>query len=162
MDGFYNEVEQRIVRIFNTYMEMQRRQHEYCPGILLYPSEIHAIECIALTNPINITELARALGMTKGGISKCVVKLEKLGLVRRYKYIRNQKEVYLHLTGAGVDAFHGHEQYHAGMDRAMAAYGDQLCQEQGEEILKFLDIYSEQMNGLLEQSVEPARHKKGE
>lgn len=149
MGEFFHEIEKRMVCIFNSYTEMQHRQQEYCPGALLYPSEIHAIECIALTNPINMTELSRMLGMTKGGVSKCIVKLEKLALVRRYKYIKNQKEVYLHLTELGLEAFHGHQRYHQGMDEAVKAYGKRLTKEQGAEILRFLDIYLSQMQGLL-------------
>lgn len=148
MNGFYEEVESRMVRILNTYTEMQRRCYEYCPGVALHPSEIHAIECIALTNPINITELSRILEMSKGGVSKCVNKLEKLGLVRRYKYMRNQKEVYLHLTERGVEAFKGHKAYHRRMVKAIEEYGVQLTKEQGTEILRFLDTYLEQMTQL--------------
>lgn len=162
MSGFNEEVERRFVRIFNAYTEMQRRRHEYYPGICLYPSEIHAIECVALTNPINITELSRMLGMTKGGASKCVVKLEKMGLVRRYQYVKNQKEIYLHLTELGVHAFHGHQKYHQGMDQAMETYGEALTKEQGDEILSFLDTYLLQMQGLLTQPGGTLVKQKGE
>ncbi len=162
MYEFYNEVEKQVVRIFNCYSELQRRQYEYSPGARLYPSEIHAIECIALTNPINVTELSRMLGMTKGGVSKCVGKLEKMGLVRRYKYVRNQKEVYLHLTEQGLAAFQGHQDYHQGMNQAMEAYGEGLTQEQGEEILRFLNTYLEQMQGLLAKSSGQPNEEKGE
>ncbi len=161
MKDFYEAVEERFVRILNTYTELQRKKHEYFPGVALYPSEIHAIECIALTSPLNITELAKALGMTKGGASKCVDKLEKMGLVRRYKYMRNQKEVYLHLTELGVEAFHGHEEYHRGMVQAMNTYGEQISQGQGEEILRFMDTYLEQMR-LLNGTCETEKCKKGE
>lgn len=162
MDGFYDAVESRIVRILNTYTEMQRKSYEYCPGVVLHPSEIHAIECIALTNPINITELSRILEMSKGGVSKCVDKLEKLGLVRRYKYMRNQKEVYLHLTELGVEAFKGHESYHRGMVSAVEEYGHQLTKEQGKEILRFLDMYLEQMTQLSKGASQAASSEKGE
>ncbi|WP_209341480.1 MarR family transcriptional regulator [Flavonifractor sp. AGMB03687] len=162
MDSFYGEIETRFVRIFNTYAEMQRNRHEYCPGVALTPLEIHAIERIAITNPINITELSLALDMTKGGVSKCVDRLEKLGLVRRYKYMRNQKEVYLHLTEQGVDAFHGHERYHRVADQVIIDYGKQLSPETQDEILGFLDMYLKQMNILLNQPNETTSNEKGE
>ncbi len=105
MEQFYEKTEQRFISIFNVYAELLRKQYEYCPGILLYPSEIHVLRCIAMSSTINMTELSNLTGMTRGGVSKCIVKLEKMELVRRYKYIKNQKEIYLHLTEKGLEAF---------------------------------------------------------
>ena len=114
----------------------------------LYPSEIHAIECIAATRALNLTELSNQLGLTKGAVSKSVGKLEKIGLLRRYKYVSNQKEVYFHLTELGVQAYEGHKRYHEAMDRVMEQYGEAVSKEKGEEILHFLQLYLEQMQTL--------------
>lgn len=148
MENFYQKTEEIIVRLFNCYANLQRSQHEYYPGVKLYPSEIHAIECIATTRAINLTELSNQLGLTKGAVSKSVGKLEKLGLLRRYKYVSNQKEVYFHLTELGVQAYEGHKKYHESMIRVLEQYGESVSQEKGEEILRFLQLYLEQMQTL--------------
>lgn len=148
MSNFYAEAEETIVRLLNCYTNLQRSKHEYCPGIALYPTEIHAIECIALTSTINLTELSKKLCLTRGAVSKGIAKLEKMGLVRRYKYMSNQKEVYLHLTELGVQAYEGHRRYHEAMNRAMAAHTEQIPEESKKEILRFLQIYLEQMQEL--------------
>lgn len=148
MGKFHAEAEATIVRLLNCYSNLQRSKYEYCPGVALYPSEIHAIECIALTGTINLTELSKQLGLTRGAVSKGIVKLEKMGLVRRFKYVSNQKEVYLHLTELGVQAYEGHKRYHETMDRVIKAYGEQIPEETGEEILRFLQLYLEQMQKL--------------
>lgn len=152
MEHFYHEAEKQIVRMLGAYVEMQRKQHEYCPNIWLYPSEAHAIECVALVNPINMTELAKMLGLSKGGATKCVAKLDKMGLLRRYKYVQNQKEVYLHLTEMGVQVFEGHKRYHHSMEQAMKAYCEQLDAQKKEGIIQFLGMYLEQMHHLLDSS----------
>lgn len=148
MKGFYQDVETIMVRLFNCYANLQRTRHTYGTDVELYPSEIHAIECIATMNTINLTELSKQLGVTKGAVSKIVAKLEKHGLLRRYKYVSNQKEVYFHLTEQGMLAYEGHKRYHQSMDWALEQYGEQLTTEQGEEILRFLQFYFEQMQTL--------------
>lgn len=148
MKNFYDKVELRIVSMFDSYMELSRKQYEYCPGVCLHPSEIHALRYIASASTINMTELARSLSMTRGGISKCIGKLEKMGLVRRYKYVKNQKEIYLHLTEKGVEAYLGHELYHAKMKDAIEKFGCSLTGEEEKVILHFLDTYLAQQKGL--------------
>ena len=123
MQNLYQETEAIIVRILNCYTNLQRSKHEYCPGVSLYPSEIHAIECIATIKKINLTELANQLGLTKGATSKLVAKLEKEGLLRRYRYVDNQKEIYFHLTDTGIQAYNGHKLYHADMAQRTDASG---------------------------------------
>lgn len=151
MKRFFTEAEAIMVRLFNAYTVLQRSPHEYYPGIELYPSEIHAIECVATEGPLNFTELSKMLGVTRGAVSKCVVKLEKTGLVRRYKYVSNQKEVYLHLTDLGEQAYKGHVRYHEAMNRTLERYGDEISDEKGDEILCFLNLYLEEMRKLGEE-----------
>ena len=50
---------------------------------------------------MNLTELARASGVTKGAISQIVKKLETKGVIRRYKKAANDKEVFIELTETG-------------------------------------------------------------
>lgn len=146
--SFNDQIETYMVCILNTYSDLQRQQYEYCAGVPLYPTEIHAIECIAAGGPINVTELANMLGMSKGGVSKCAVKLENRGLIKRYKYMENNKEVYLHLTELGLKAYQGHQQYHQKMDETMEAYGAMLNPEQREAVLCFLKTYLAEMQDL--------------
>ena len=69
----------------------------------LYHSERHMLDRIGEHPNINLTEFARAAGITKGAVSQVVKKLESKGLVRRYKSGNNDKEVFLVPTKAGRD-----------------------------------------------------------
>ncbi len=74
----------------------------------LYHSERHMLDRIGDHPGINVTEFARATGVTKGAVSQVVKKLETKGLVRRFKSAANDKEVLLELTRAGRDAYLQH------------------------------------------------------
>jgi DNA-binding MarR family transcriptional regulator len=53
-------------------------------------------------NPhMNLTELARASGVTKGAVSQIIKKLETKGVISRYKKAANDKEVFIELTETG-------------------------------------------------------------
>ncbi len=71
----------------------------------LYHSERHFLDKIGDHPGVNITEFARAVGITKGAVSQVVKKLESKGLVSRYKSSSNDKEVFLDLTRAGRDIY---------------------------------------------------------
>ncbi|NMA18191.1 MAG: MarR family transcriptional regulator [Clostridiaceae bacterium] len=144
----FADVECVMVRLFNRYMELSKRKHEYCEGIALYPSEIHTLEYIALSNPANLTEIAVQMVLSKGAVSKMVNKLERLGLVERYKFHEKQKDIYLHLTESGVRAYEGHKQYHATMWNTLSAYLDQLDDGKRYAILEFLHEYLQCMHTL--------------
>jgi DNA-binding MarR family transcriptional regulator len=59
---------------------------------------------------MNVTEFAASAGVTKGAISQLVSKLEKKGIVRRYKKSTNDKEVFLELTKSGQEVHRQHKE----------------------------------------------------
>ena len=80
-------------------------------------------------------------GLTRSAVSKMIVKLEKMGLVERYRYYPNQREVYVHLTDRGVDACDGYDRYHDEMNRRLRQYFGSLRTDQKMDILAFLYYY---------------------
>ena len=71
MDGSrYADAEHYMVQLFNRYIELSKRCHEYCEGIPLYPNEIHTVEYIAVSSTTNLTEIANQMGLTRGAVSK--------------------------------------------------------------------------------------------
>jgi DNA-binding MarR family transcriptional regulator len=88
----------RLVRKYNAMEKVPLRRGEY---LNLYHSERHLLDKIGENPGINVTEFAKVVGVTKGAISQVVRKLEKKGLVRRYKKNNNDKEVFIELTDNG-------------------------------------------------------------
>lgn len=149
MDGSrYADAEHYMVQLFNRYIELSKRCHEYCEGIPLYPNEIHTVEYIAVSSTTNLTEIANQMGLTRGAVSKMISKLENLGLLVRYKYHPRQKEIYVHLTRAGVRAYEGHKAYHATMWKRLSGYFEGLEESQRQVILEFLENYLKGMQSL--------------
>jgi DNA-binding MarR family transcriptional regulator len=77
---------------------MEKNPRVYGKGLMVYPSQIHAIVAIGHKPGINITELAELLEVTKASASEVITKLEKNGLVRKTRDAGNNKEVLLHIT----------------------------------------------------------------
>lgn len=144
----YADVEHYMVQLFNRYMELSKKSYEYCEGIPLYPNEIHTVEYIAVSSTTNLTEIANQMGLTRGAVTKMISKLENLGLLVRYKYHPKQKEIYVHLTKAGVRAYEGHKEYHAMMWERLSGYFQSLEESQRQVVLDFLEQYLEGMNSL--------------
>ena len=61
-------------------------------------NEMHCIDCIGKIVDPNVTKLAKALNMTRGGISRLIKKLLNKGAVKIYTNQNNNKEIYYHLT----------------------------------------------------------------
>lgn len=144
----FSEVEHYMVQLFNRYMELSKKCYEYCEGIGLYPNEIHTVEYIAVSSTTNMTDIANQLNLTKGAVSKMIVKLENMGLLVRYKYQPNQKEIYIHLTDLGVQAYEGHKAYHKEMWEKISGYLAGIDEEHQRVILEFLDQYLNGMRSL--------------
>jgi|SRR5579863_553310 len=75
----------------------------------LYHSERHLLDTIGDHPAMNVTELARTVGVTKGAVSQLVKKLENKGFISRYKSRNSDKEVFLELTRAGRDIYIKHQ-----------------------------------------------------
>ena len=139
--GLYEEMTRCMTRMFNRYSELSKRSYEYCKGAKLYPNEIKTLKYIQISSTTNFTDIASQAGLTRSAVSKMIVKLEKMGLVERYRYYPNQREVYVHLTDRGVDACDGYDRYHDEMNRRLRQYFGSLRTDQKMDILAFLYYY---------------------
>lgn len=97
----YNEILEKVLNITNTMNKTSKCPRDFGVGVPLYPSEIHTIEAIGAHEPINAKALAQALGITNGAVTQIADKLQKKGLVEKFKIDGNQKTVYIKLTALG-------------------------------------------------------------
>ncbi len=91
-------------------------------GILINPSEIHAVAKLCDHGPMSLTELADMAFVTKGAMSQLVSRLEKKGLVYREVAENNQSKQILHPTKLGERAQRGHMKFHEEHDREFFSY----------------------------------------
>ena len=139
--GLYEEMTRCMTRMFNRYIELSRRSYTYCDDVKLYPNEIRTLRYIEVSSTTNFTDIANQAGLTRSAVSKMVVKLERMGLVVRYRYYPNQREIYIRLTEKGLEACKGYERYHEEMRRHLSDYFGALRTDQKVDILAFLNFY---------------------
>jgi DNA-binding MarR family transcriptional regulator len=104
------EIIELFIRLANKYKALEKIPVDYGVGTDLYHSERHLIDQIGDHPEMNITELARYLGVTKGAISQTVKKLEDKGVVIRYKGAENEKEVFLEFSDIGRKVYKKHKE----------------------------------------------------
>ena len=128
-EAFIN-VAETFNRIINKFISIEKKPRDYGTGDLLYPSEIHNIEIIGRNPGINVTNLAKTLGVTKGAVSQIVNKLERKNLVKKSRDSNNEKEVMLKLQKKGEIAFKGHENFHSEFYSEIMDEMDNMTSEQ--------------------------------
>ena len=106
---------QKIVELYfktkNEFNEFESMPRDFGTGHLLYSSEIHTLQQIGLNPNINLTELAKKMGISKSGVSKFIKKLLEKDLIIKKKQDGNRKEVVFNLTDNGHVAYFGHEKF---------------------------------------------------
>lgn len=106
----------------------------------LNTAAIHLIEVIGKHSDYNTTQIAEALGNTKGAVSQMTAKLERKGLIERQKNDANEKEVTFLLTESGKKVFDGHERLHAELYQRLEKI---LCEFSPEDIAKIKKAFEE-------------------
>lgn len=148
-DAFMKQAEELMVKLFNSYEILAKQKICYARDIPLLPSEVHAVHAIATDSSLKMGDLAEILGITKGAVSKMASKLEKKGLIRRYHYLDNRKDVYFQLTELGQAVLQGHEVYHQMREKRLYSSYKEITPEHAEIILSFLKVYHSEMALLL-------------
>jgi DNA-binding MarR family transcriptional regulator len=99
-----------FIKLSNKYQALEKIPVDYGIGKDLYHSERHMLDTIGDNPTLNVSELARSIGVTKGAISQVVKKLEEKQVVKRYKQAENEKEVFVDLTELGKVIYKRHKQ----------------------------------------------------
>lgn len=141
----YNEILEKMIGITNTMNKTSKCPRDFGVGVRLYPSEIHTIEAIGVHEPMNAKALAQALGITNGAVTQITDKLQKKGMVEKFKMEGNQKTVYIRLTALGRTAEHAHDRFHEKAYQSIADYLSNLTEDQRMAILNFLNLYMENL-----------------
>lgn len=103
---------EQFMRITSTINELHSSQISFNCGVPLTLGEIHLIECIGKHEGMNVTEIAKILGNTRGAVSQMAKKLENKGLIDKKMKEDNNKEILLTLSKVGNEIFIEHEKFH--------------------------------------------------
>ncbi|MBC8455922.1 MarR family transcriptional regulator [bacterium] len=99
------EITEKFIRIHNTLKTLEKIPNGFGVDRGLSVSDIEFIKAVGRYPNINITELAKRLGITKGYVSQITTKLVEKAIVKKGKNAENQKEVRLNLSEKGIVIF---------------------------------------------------------
>ena len=142
------EIMELFIRVVNKYNSIEKIPIKYANISNLYHSERHMLDMIGDNPGMNITGLAKNVGVTKGAISQVVKKLENKGVVRRYKDIKNDKEVFIELTKQGRDIYQIHKEIN---EESIRPLHDEL-KKHPEDKIEFLVKMFRWIEGFLDES----------
>ncbi len=132
------ELIELFIRMVNKYNSLEKIPARHGTRHNLYHSERHMLDKIGDNTGMNVTEFADAAGVTKGAISQLVSKLEKKGIVRRYKKSTNDKEVFLELTKSGQEVYQKHQEIN---EQTIIPLNEELSKHSDEKVEFLLTMF---------------------
>ncbi len=144
----YKELAWLMERIIHKYNQFEKKPQVYCRDIILTQPEIHTIAIVGDNEGINITQLAKIRGITKGAVSQMVNKLVDKGLLEKRISPDSDAALCLYLTRKGKVARDGHRQMHENMGEMYKAMLDQIPKSTLDEMRKFLEALDKALDDM--------------
>ena len=139
----YKEIGWLMERIIHKYSQFEKKPQTYCKDIVLTQPEIHTIAIIGDYEGINVTNLARMRGITKGGASQMVYKLVDKGLVEKKVSPDSDAALCLYLTAKGKKARSEHRKMHETVGTMYEEILDQIPPKTLDSMVKLLQAFDE-------------------
>lgn len=108
----YEELGWKMERLIHKYLQFEKQPHKYNNGLVLTHPEVHTIVLVGDNLNINVTQLAKLRGVTKGAASQMVYKLVDKGLIKKRTSPDSDTEVCLTLTSRGKEVYKEHGDFH--------------------------------------------------
>jgi len=138
-----------IIKLYFSSMklfeEIEKTPKDFGTGDFLYGSEIHTLVAIGENSGSNMTEIAKIMDITKGGVQKFVKKLIAKELIYKTQFPDNKKEVIYGLTKKGNIAYKMHETFE--QKRFGKIY--EIMDEMNEKELQVLEEFLRKLNAIL-------------
>lgn len=131
MSRTYDTLNNVLVRLFHDIMTLEEkaiRTGEFCE---ISNNDMHIIEAIGISEPRNMSAIAKTLLVTVGTLTIAVNNLVKKGYVNRTRSEKDRRVVLISLTEKGKRAYEHHRQFHEKMIKATI----QNMNPQEEEVL---------------------------
>ncbi len=130
--GTLNEV---LVNLFRDVMTLEEQaiiSQEYQD---ITNNDMHVIQAIGLSEPKNMSTIAKLLSVTVGTLTIAMNSLVKKGYVNRERGKEDRRVVYISLSDKGRRAYQHHEEFHRQMIDAILK---DLTQDETESLVKAL------------------------
>jgi DNA-binding MarR family transcriptional regulator len=127
---------ERIHRVINRLIFLEKRSVFQLGGLKLHPSEIHLMLVIRRQPDLSAGEMAQRLGVSNGAVSQTLARLVKKGVITKAKDPSLKNRVTAIFTESGNMAIKRFEEERASASgaRSFANYLDSLTEEESEVI----------------------------
>ncbi len=138
-------MEEEICRLMTEFLEKQEALTHIChpanpPGYGM--TDLHVLKAISETEDLNVTSLAKALGLTKGAVCRTIHKLSEKRLVTSYRKEGNRQKVYYRITPAGKEVTERYETRDSGWKKLNHEFLSGLSQEEIQNAARYLRQYN--------------------
>ncbi len=137
-----------LVKLFNDLMEIEDKCLITGEFRNISNNDMHVIEAIGVDEPKSMTQVAHALNITTGTLTKSIDALVEKKYVERHRSNQDKRVIRLSLTDAGVRAYEHHARFHANMIEDIKQELDEdetriLIATLGKLVVFFQDKYKE-------------------
>ncbi len=149
-------MEEEIYRLMTQFLEKQELLNQMHHSGKLSgcgTTELHVLKAINEMHDPNVTELAKALRLTKGAISKTVRKLQAKRLVESYKKEGNRQKVYYQVTERGKEVYAQHETRDDVWKQRNHEFLTRLTPEEMQNAARYMRQYNDFLEQVIKQEV---------
>ncbi len=145
----YSKIISEFIESINLFNELEKKPRKYGTDFLLYNSEIDTLVIIGDHGDINLTELSKALGISKSGTTRFIKKLLEKKLIIKTKKKNNAKEVIFRLTSLGNTAYKERVQFNKETYNRLHGNVCRYVDDDLNRISEFLNTTNEELSKLL-------------
>ena len=114
-DRVYDTFNEVLVKLFNDIMHIEEKAIITEEFKDISNNDMHIIEAIGITEPKNMSQVAKALSVTVGTLTIAINNLVKKGYVDRERSEKDRRVVYISLSDKGRKAYEHHAKFHREM-----------------------------------------------
>lgn len=111
----YHTLNDVLVNLFRDIMDIEQKAIVSQEFKDITSNDIHVIEAIGLSEPKNMSTIAKKLSVTVGTLTIAMNSLVKKGYVLRERGQEDRRVVYISLSEKGRRAYEHHSQFHQEM-----------------------------------------------
>ncbi len=144
----YKEIAWLMERTLHKYIQYEKIPQPYGDNLILTQAEIHTIVIVGDQEGINVTQVAKIRGITKGAASQMIYKLVDKGLVEKRISPDSDSAVSLYLTEKGQWARTEHRKKHETIGVKFAAFMSDIPEGQLHSLVEFLKAFEKELDEL--------------
>jgi DNA-binding MarR family transcriptional regulator len=148
MDREPKNLSEQIRRVINRLIFLEKRTVLRHGGLKLHPSEIHLMQLINEYPDLSAGEMAQKLGISNGAVSQTLARLERKGVITKFKDPSLKNRVTAAFTTLGKEAMEHFQTDRASSRESFANYLMVLSDGERDVIVRFLSQIEELLKGL--------------